>query len=448
MKKMILILTILFCSMTFSATALAEDEKIVIIPGDRGKVPSLFGLSLTSSDYFAMTLIFDTLTWKDADGVIPALADGWEVSDDGKEWTFYLTRNARWHDGELFTADNVKFTFDYMKDHPLDAYMWLHFIKHIESVDVVDDYTVRIYLSDSQVSFLVDTAGSMPIIPEHIWKDVSEPFKFGGNDGAVIGIGPMKFVKINQYEANDDYFNGKLIVDKLALGGIALDDNAFALDCGHVDEAPFWGSDIMAVNQFAGDPDFEIITGPSFCLLQVIFNCERYPTNIKKFRQAVAYGIDREVLVEKALHGGGVVANTGIMHHDSIWYNPDCEGYGYDVDKANAILDSLGFTDTNSDGIREYPAGAEKCGDLEFTLYSMQEYSRETEIIQSQMEDIGIKMHRRLVGVVGLFMTVGSDKGVAITVGDYAPMLHNLLWGGAISTLRSIIMGNYQILWS
>jgi peptide/nickel transport system substrate-binding protein len=121
MKKMILILTILFCSMTFSATALAEDEKIVIIPGDRGKVPSLFGLSLTSSDYFAMTLIFDTLTWKDADGVIPALADGWEVSDDGKEWTFYLTRNARWHDGELFTADDVKFTFDYMKDHPLDA---------------------------------------------------------------------------------------------------------------------------------------------------------------------------------------------------------------------------------------------------------------------------------------------------------------------------------------
>ena len=83
MKKRILILAILFCSMAFSATTLAEDEKFVIIPGN-SEFPSPFGHRPTSCDHFERTLLFDTLTWKDANGVIPALANGWRVPDDGK----------------------------------------------------------------------------------------------------------------------------------------------------------------------------------------------------------------------------------------------------------------------------------------------------------------------------------------------------------------------------
>ena len=427
MKKTVLILAVLLCSMALSATALAEDEKFVIISGNIWEVPSPFGIGLTSSDYFTLTLLFDTLTWKDADGVIPALADGWKVSDDGEEWTFYLNMNARWHDGELFTADDVKFTFDYMKDHPAAAFRWHMLIDHVESVDVVDDYTVIIHLDKPVISFLVDTAGSIPIIPEHIWKDVSDPLKFGGDDAAAIGTGPMKLVEVNWYEANDDYFNGKLIVDEFV--SMEVLNTAAALQTGEVDEVSFRGSEIDAVRIFEGDPDFEIITGPSFWVLQVIFNCERYPMNILDFRRAVAYGIDREELVRQVLHGGGVVANTGIMHQDSIWYNPDCEGYEHDVDEANAILDSLGFIDTDNDGIREYPAGAERSGDLIFPLYVLPDYLREAEIIKYHLADIGIKTRITVTGVFTMFMFVGAGIQSGITVDDPS-ILHGLLRNG------------------
>jgi peptide/nickel transport system substrate-binding protein len=158
-----------------------------------------------------------------------------------------------------------------------------------------------------------------------------------------------------------------------------------------VDEATFWGSAVDAVNEFVGDDDFEIITGPSFWVLQIIFNCDAkdgYPTNNVTFRRAIAYGINREEIVEQKLHGGGVAANTGIIHPDAIWYNPDCEDYAHNATKAEELLDSLGFTDTNGDRIREYPEG----GDLEFTLYTTGKYLREGELIQAQLEEIGIKI--------------------------------------------------------
>ena len=407
-----LVFAALICSaacMAFSATALADEYGAAATDGDRivksvggepGKsdwgFPSPFAFYPRGPGYVRMSMLFDTLSWKDANGVVPCLADGWRVSDDGRTWTFYLDRNVRWHDGELFTADDVKFTIEYMQDQE-GAFKWFESIDYIESVEIVDDYTVIIYLNEPLASFLVDIAGNMPIIPEHIWSGVSDPSKFTGED-AVIGTGPMKLVEYNSaegfyhYEANYDYYNGNPIVDEFIT--MAVSSATASLLIGDVDEATFWGSDVDAVNDFVGDDNFEIITGPSFWVLQIIFNCDAdkgYPTNISDFRRAIAYGIDREEIVEQKLHGGGMVANTGILHPDAIWYNPDCEGYAHDVAEANAILDSLGFTE-KVNGIRQYPSGAERIGNLEFTLYTTSKYAREGEFIQTQLKEIGIKI--------------------------------------------------------
>jgi len=407
-----LVVAVLICSaacIAFSATALAEEDRVAATDGDRivrsvgGEVgtsdwryPAPFTFYPRGPGYVRMSMLFDTLTWKDANGVIPALANGWKVSDDGKTWTFYLNKNARWHDGEQFTADDVKFTFDYMKDYE-GAFTWFEAIDYVDSVEAVDDYTVIISLNEPMASFLVDIAGNMPILPEHIWSGVSDPDKFTGDD-AVIGTGPMKLVEYNSaegfyhYEANYDYYNGKLLVDEFITLGVS--NAAASLKTGDVDEATFWGSAVDAVNEFVGDDDFEIITGPSFWVLQVIFNCDAddgYPTNNVTFRRAIAYGIGREEIVEQKLHGGGVAANTGILHPDAIWYNPDCEDYAHNATKANAMLDSLGFTE-KVDGIRQYPSGADKSGDLEFVLYTTGKYLREGELIQAQLEEIGIKI--------------------------------------------------------
>jgi peptide/nickel transport system substrate-binding protein len=404
MRKTILILVMLLCSMLFSVNVLAEEnavtaaeEKIVKIAGgepgnsDWG-YPSPFAFYPRGPGYVRMSMLFDTLTWKDANGVIPSLADGWKVSDDGRTWTFYLDSNARWHDGEQFTADDVKFTFDYMKEQE-GAFKWFESISYIDSADVVDDYTVIIHLNEPVASFLVDIAGNIPIIPEHIWDGVSDPATFLG-DEAVTGTGPMKLVEYNKdegsyhYEGNDDYYNGKLLIDEFI--SMAVSSTSLALQTGVVDEASFLGSEIDAVSEFEGT-DFEITTGPSFWVLQVIFNCDTYPTNTEEFRHAVAYGIDRDDIVEQVLHSGGISANTGIMHPDSMWYNPYCPDYECDVDAANDILDSLGFTN-KVEGIRQYPADAERSGDLEFLLHTTSQYSREAELIKDHLESIGIKI--------------------------------------------------------
>ncbi len=407
-----LVVAALICSaafMAFSATALAEEDGVAATDGDKivksvggepGKsdwrFPSPFAFYPRGPGYVRMSLLFDTLTWKDANGVIPALANGWKVSDDGTMWTFYLNKDAKWHDGVPFTASDVEFTIEYMQEQG-GAFKWFESIDYIESVEIVDDYTVIISLNEPMASFLVDIAGNIPIIPEHIWSGVSDPSKFTDDD-AVIGTGPMKLVEYNSaegayhYEANYDYYNGKLIVDEFIT--MAVSSAAASLQNGDVDEATFWGSDVEAVNDFEGNSNFEIITGPSFWVLQIIFNCdadEGYPTNNVTFRRAVAYGIDREEIVEQKLGGGGIAANTGIMHPDAIWYNPDCKNYAHNATKAEEILDSLGFTE-KVDGIRQYPSGAGKSGDLEFTLYTTSTYLREGELIQAQLENIGIKI--------------------------------------------------------
>lgn len=412
MKKTVLILAVLLCSMAFSASVLAENDEVDATssgktvrmaggtPGgaDWG-YPSPFTFYPRGPGYARMSLLFDTLTWKDANGVIPALADGWTVSDDGKTWTFYLDGNARWHDGELFTADDVKFTFDYMADCE-GAFKWFDAISYIDNVEVIDDYTVVIDLNAPMASFLVDIAGNVPILPEHIWKDVSDPLTFKNAD-AVIGTGPLKLVEYDsatasyQYEANYDYYDGKLLIDEFI--SMEVSNTAAALQTGEVDEVSFWGSEISAVQEFKGDPNFEITTGPSFWVLQVIFNCDEddtkgYPTNILEFRQAIAHGIDRDMMVSNALNDGGISANTGIMHPDSIWYNPDCTVYEHNTDTANDILDSLGFVDTDGNGIRNYPAGAQRSGDITFDLYTTSKFSREAELIQADLAVIGIEI--------------------------------------------------------
>ena len=393
----VLVLAILACSACNGITVAAAGEEKVVkfagdVPGGDWGHPSPFGFYPRGPGYIRMSFGFDTLTWKDQDGaVIPWLADSWEMSDDGKAWTFQLHEGVKWHDGEPFTAEDVQFTFDYIKEQQT-AFKWFQAMSYIDHVEVMDDHTAVIYLTEPFAPFLVDIAGNIPVIPKHIWQDVSDPGKFTGAE-AVIGTGPFKLVEYNraqgyyEWAANDDYFKGKPVIDRLL--SISVNDPAAALTTGDIDETAFWGRRAKAVAAFENNPDFSQRWGPSYWVLQVIFNCEKYPTNLTAFRKAVAYGINRTEIVEQVVHGYGIPANTGIIHPDiSEWYNPSLPDYEHNVTKANEILDSFGFTDSNNDGIREYPTGE----DLEFELLTIEKFVREAELIKSQLAEVGIKI--------------------------------------------------------
>lgn len=392
----VLAVVILVCSAFGGITVAAGEEKVVKfagdIPGGDWGYPSPFGFVPRGPGYIRMSFGFDTLTWKDQNGaVIPWLADSWEMSDDGKAWTFHLHEGVKWHDGEPFTAKDVQFTLDYIKEHKT-SFKWFQTLSYIDHVDIVDDHTAVIHLTEPFAPFLVDIAGNIPMIPEHIWKDISDPAKFVG-DKAVIGTGPFKLLEYNKeqgyykWEANEEYFKGKPLVDKLI--SLSVNDPALALTTGDIDETSFWGRRAEASSAFENNPDFGGPWGSNYWVLKVIFNCEEYPTNLTAFRKAIAFGINRTEIVEQVVHGYGIPANTGIIHPDvTEWYNPDLPDYEHNVTKANEILDSLNFIDTDSDGIREYPGGE----DLEFELLTFDKFSREAELIKPQLAVVGIKI--------------------------------------------------------
>lgn len=378
---------------TADSAAAARGEKVVKISGDDWGYPTPFAHYPRGPGYVRMSFMFDTLTWKDERGEIPWLADSWSRSYDAKEWTFYLHRGVKWSDGEPFTADDVKFTFDYMKEHPQKL---SYDEQNVDSVDILDPYTVRINLKESRPAFINDVAGSIPIIPEHIWKDVDDPSKYRDEE-AVIGTGPLRLEDYvseqdyYEYEANTKCFKGQPIIDRFISRKVG--DDAFTLTAGDIDAASFWGKEKVAMEEFIGDPDFEIIQGPSWWVRKLYFNCEKYPTNNKKFRHALAYGIDREGFVKNILHDGAIVANTGIIHPESKWYKDGLEGYDYNATEANRILEEeLNFTDTDGNGVRNYPA-AEGGEDIEFVLYAntIMDGQDEAEFIQENLAEIGIK---------------------------------------------------------
>jgi peptide/nickel transport system substrate-binding protein len=342
------------------------------LPGDDWGCPSPFTFYPRGPGYIQMSFLFDTLTWKDEEGVIPWLADEWVVSEDGTIWTFKLHRGVKWHDGKPLTAEDVAFTFDYFKQHQ-EAFKWSWPIDKVEGAEAMDERTVVLALTEPIAGCHEALMGSLPIIPQHVWEGVDDPAKAM----AIVGSGPFKLVEYNKeearyvYEANADYFKGGPVIDKLTF--IKVENQALALETGTTDYASFWGKEIEAVKELEAEPNLEAIEGSSFWVLQLIFNCKRPPFDKVEVRRAIARTVDRSKIVEQVTHGGAIVANLGIVSPATDWYNPELPVYEYDPSQAKGILDELGLEE------------------LGLTLLTTGDFAREAELIKADLEQIGIK---------------------------------------------------------
>ncbi len=359
--------------------------KYSIAYGDWG-VPTPFHHHRGPS-YVLTSFIWDTLVWKDDKGYVPLLAKSWEVRDSGLTWIFHLREGVKWHDGKPFTAWDVKFTFDYLKEHP---FPWGsdEILKYVDSVEVKDNHTVVIHLKEPYADFLDHLVVQLEIIPMHVWINVSDPVKYS-EPNAFIGTGPFKLKEYKKgayyiLESNKDYFLGKPIVDTLVLKKVS--NKAIALKTGEVDAASFFGQEIDIVKEYKSNPDFKVVEGPSYWVLKLIFNTNKYPLNITEFRKALAYAVNRTEIINNILHGGGEVASLGIVHPESKWYDPNLPRIECSPDKATRILDQLGFKDRDGDGYREAPDGSK----FELQLICVKRFERVGELIKEQLGRIGV----------------------------------------------------------
>ncbi len=395
--KLLLVLGVIFSLLTFAAgcgekedyEASTETDAFTVADatGDWG-YPSPYAHYSRGPGYVRMSFIFDTLVWKDEQGYAPALAESWEYLEDENAYIFKLRKDVTWHDGEKFTPQDVEFTFNYIKEHP---YHWVDsgIVERVE----VDDYTVKVFLSKPYAPFMDNAACTLPILPEHIWKDVQNPEQFQ-EEKALIGTGPFKLVDYNKaqgtylYEAYQDYYLGEPKFKQLKFVKVSEEMVASALKQKHVDAADIPPELVEDIKK----EGFNILECPYDWNAKLMINHKKPPFDDKRFRQAIAYAIDREQIVSGCLRGYGLAGSPGFLPPDSPWYNPEIEQYAHNTAKAGELLESLGYSKNNG----FYQKNGEVLEiELLFTGSRTSPGEREAEMIKQQLQTAGIKVNLR-----------------------------------------------------
>lgn len=362
-------------------------ERILTVSGngDFG-FPSVYTISPKGQGYMTLSYIFDTLMWKDESGLIPYLAEDYSVSEDGLTYTFQLRKGVSFTDGTPFTAEDVKFTFDYMKEHP---YKWVS-VSMVEEASVVDEHTVEIKLNKTYNPFLSDVAGSLPILPKHIWENVTEPETFTEPEAA-ISTGPFILENYDAaagtytLKANEDYFYGDVQIDKLVIANVSGGDSKEALLSGEIAAAP--NISYKAAMSLKDSPEYTVLEGPGLSVTRLYFNFDEEAMAVKDIRQAMYHAVNLDEIVEKAYGGAGYPGSAGHVQPGTPWYNPDVRQYAYDVETAKKMLSEAGAADSNGDGILEYNGE-----EMSYTLTFTENDEKLAELLVSYMKAVGIEL--------------------------------------------------------
>ena len=374
-------------------------------------------------------LVYDPLVRYDED-FEPAgsLAESWTTSDDGLTWTFNLREGVTWHDGEPFTSEDVKFTYDLMNESGL-GYMYSSYLTGITDIECPDENTVVLTTEQPKANMLMNTT---PILPKHIWSGVAaEELEMYAND-TPIGTGPFKFDSSSEgvikLVKNDAYFGTVPSIDELVFVSYSnLDTMAQALSLGEIDAAFSIGS--VQKKQLEADENVTLVSGEIPGFTQIGVNVWADPASKgnpllkdKAIRQAVEYAIDKEKIIQMAYGGEGTVGTTLLNPEQFYHYEPvAAELRSYNTDQGNALLDRAGYKDTDGDGIREDGNGNK----LEFSLITIADNTEEIkagQLIVSDCQKIGISIKNETMDDGAL-----QDK---INAGDFDMFIWG--WGGDI----------------
>ena len=383
----------------------AEEPKGPTVGGDiifaSIGAPTTFN-GLYSSDNASsevISLVFEGLVNSDPSlAPEPALAERWEISDDGLEYTFYLKKGVKFHDGTPMTANDVKFTYSIPLDEDYDGPRASDFEK-IKEFDVIDDHTIKIILSEEKVDFI--WTASYEILPEHILKDVpvAELQNHEFNRTQPIGTGPFKFVEWveGQYikvERNPDY-HGDNYLNSVTYK-IVPDANAVLaqLGVGEVNLANVAATDYPTVEEWVNQGKMEIATIPALSYTYLGYNLTNPLFEDKKVRQAMTHALDRETMIAAVMNGRGTVANAPESPVSWAYDDSKIPVFEYDVEKAKSLLAEAGWT-LGSDGILEKDGQK-----FEFVLMTNQGNAVREQlavIVQDQLKKVGISVTPQIV---------------------------------------------------
>lgn len=286
--------------------------------------------------------LYNRLVALDADSqLLPDLAESWDIGEGGLVYTFRLRQGVRWHDGQPFTAGDVRWTFERLKGRPSLA---AEAIRRIASIATPDDGTVVVRLAEPWAPFLTTLGwNGVYILPRHLaGTDPSSP------DWQPVGTGPFKLEervrgRSLSLEANRAYFKPGPALDRVTyLFEPDSDRGPALLTSGAADYLVVRpGLDLLPA--LARDPQLRVLTAPGDSRSYLAFNLRRDPLTDRRVREAVNRALDRTALVERAYHGYGVPGYGFYTPAVSWAYNPRALAPAFDPGKARELLDAAGL---------------------------------------------------------------------------------------------------------
>ena len=275
------------------------------------------------------------------------LAESWDLSPDGKVYTFTLRRNVKWHDGHPFTAKDVAFSFSTWLNPKIPYYL-RQSVGNVTGTEIVNDHTIKVLLKEPTSSLPDLLAYLMNILPEHLLGKVSPadmvtPTEFLKRP---IGTGPFKFHSrvpgsYIRLAANEDYFLGRPHLDSFIFKIIPSIDTQLAQL--RTEELDFAEIEPPQVDALKGVPHIDINSVPILKYTYLMVNNKDPLFQDVRVRRALLHAIDRETLKKTVMADRAQIC-TGIIAPPLKWaYNPNVRTYEYDVKKAEALLAEAGW---------------------------------------------------------------------------------------------------------
>jgi peptide/nickel transport system substrate-binding protein len=381
---------------------------------------------------------------------VPGLATSWEPDEEGTSWTFELREGVTFHDGEPFNAEAVCFNFDRWYNfegsfqNPGATYYWQVVFGGFatfdpdsgapeeslyESCEVVDESTVVLHLTNPSATLI-------PALSQQAFSIASPAAleEFNANEGEVdadgvftptgtfatehpIGTGPFKFVSWTRgdrlvLERNDDYWGDKAILDQLIFRPIA--DNAARLQALQTGEIQ--GYDLVEpqdIPTIEGDENLQILDRPPFNVAYVGFNISDPPLDDIEVRKAIAYGLNRQEVID-SFYGGRAEVAKEFMPPEVVGYADDVTEYDYDPEMARQILQDAGY---------ELPVEIEFAFPTDVSRPYMPDPQRNFEAFAASLEESGFKVTPRSApwspDYLGVLQNGGYQVNLIGWTGDY-----------------------------
>ncbi|MGY0398413.1 MAG: ABC transporter substrate-binding protein [Ostreibacterium sp.] len=287
--------------------------------------------------------LFDGLVRRDEKlNLKPGLANSWELLDEGMRLRFHLRQGVKFHDGEPFNADAVKFTFDRLLGAEGAKGPQRSNYTTIKTVKVIDNNTVDFIMNTPDPVMLTKLAGygAMIVPPKYIKEKGDAYFNLHP-----VGTGPFKFKSYQQNDRlelvkNPDYFDGAPKLDELTYRFIREDATRLAeLQSGAVDVVHDIAFSSLPTVEKSDNAHVVSVSGPAIQSFQ--FNTKKGITADVRVRQALNMAVDKQMLVDAFLGGHGKPI-TSLQSQLSFGYDPDLKDYPFDPEKAKKLLKAAG----------------------------------------------------------------------------------------------------------